>query len=43
MISIGDIFVLHAWQPERRLGGPYENQNLKPSLCTIKAEDGTRM
>lgn len=43
MICLGDIFVLHAWQPGHRLGGPYESQSPKLGLCTIKAEDGTRM
>lgn len=43
MICIGDIFVLPALQPRHRLGGLYESQSPKLSLCMIKAEDGTRM
>lgn len=43
MICTGDVFVLHALCPGHRLGGLYESQSPKLSLCMIKAEDGTRM
>lgn len=43
MICTGNVFVLHALCPGHRLGGLYESQSPKLSLCMTKAEVSSRM